>query len=309
MYLTLPFSAHPQALRIAFWNTENLFVPQDDSLTNDDEFTPDGTMRWTYKRYQAKLNGLCKTIVALDAPLIIGLAEVENSQAMHDLCQGTALRRLGYKYVHHDTPDLRGIDNAMLYDSRNYRLLSSRLISMDSSHVLQHRRNHLLTIGVTKNGDTLVTIICHFPSKLGGRDAAQARNLMASQLRDTLDELRQLHPKAIIVAMGDFNAEPHEESMTKSFGLPCDKWKNLMADMPEGDGSYNYKGAWSYFDQIIVSTDGQTKYAAQVFRPDFLLTDDVKILGQKPKRTYTGFRYQGGLSDHLPVYVDIFTTH
>ena len=309
LYIALPFSAHTQTFRVAFWNTENLFAPQNDSLTNDDEFTPQGERHWTFKRYQEKLNGICKTIIALDSPIIIGMAEVESEQVMRDLCMGTSLRRLNYKFVHYDTPDPRGIDNALLYDSHRYRLISSRPLYLGDSNALQHTRHQLLAIGVTDDGDTLVTAICHLPSKLGGGKATHIRNLMARQLRDTLDILRMQHPNAIVIAMGDFNADPYEDAMTKDFGLPCAEWCNLMTDMPEGQGSHKYQGAWSYLDQIIVSTSKHAQYSAHVFCPDFLLTNDARYLGQKPKRTYNGYRYQGGISDHLPVYVDILTIH
>lgn len=36
----------------------------------------------------------------------------------------------------------------------------------------------------------------------------------------------------------------------------------------------------------------------------FLLTDDKKYGGKEPFRTYKGMKYQGGFSDHLPIYTD-----
>lgn len=36
----------------------------------------------------------------------------------------------------------------------------------------------------------------------------------------------------------------------------------------------------------------------------FLLKDDEKYGDKEPFRTYKGMKYQGGVSDHLPIYAD-----
>ena len=59
-------------------------------------------------------------------------------------------------------------------------------------------------------------------------------------------------------------------------------------------------------DQIIVSGNLYRKHLkAKVLKADFLLMDDDVYLGKKPYRTYHGYKYLGGYSDHLPVFVDI----
>ncbi|MGM0498283.1 MAG: endonuclease, partial [Bacteroidota bacterium] len=37
----------------------------------------------------------------------------------------------------------------------------------------------------------------------------------------------------------------------------------------------------------------------------FLLEKDEKYIGKKPYRTYVGFKYNGGFSDHLPIILDL----
>ncbi len=81
-------------------------------------------------------------------------------------------------------------------------------------------------------------------------------------------------------------------------------------------GTLKYQAEWNSFDQVIVTnfllqnSEGLQVYngKASVFSPAFLLEEDEKYLGMKPMRTYIGFKYHGGFSDHLPVYVDIYTT-
>lgn len=43
--------------------------------------------------------------------------------------------------------------------------------------------------------------------------------------------------------------------------------------------------------------------SAHVFAPSFLLKPDKTWRGIRPFRTYYGFKYEGGYSDHLPLRV------
>ena len=74
----------------------------------------------------------------------------------------------------------------------------------------------------------------------------------------------------------------------------------------------NIKGEWSQLDQIILSsslTDTTSQMqlipgSARIFSPSFLLIKDKTWRGERPFRTYYGFKYEGGYSDHLPLIVD-----
>jgi predicted nucleic acid-binding Zn ribbon protein len=77
-------------------------------------------------------------------------------------------------------------------------------------------------------------------------------------------------------------------------------------------GTIKYQASWEVFDQIIVSgtlLDHETLYIqdgeAHIFSAGFLLQEDERNLGEKPFRTYSGPKYIGGFSDHLPVYIDL----
>ena len=39
---------------------------------------------------------------------------------------------------------------------------------------------------------------------------------------------------------------------------------------------------------------------------DYLLEADTKYFGLKTNRTNIGFKYHGGFSDHLPIYIDLY---
>ena len=59
---------------------------------------------------------------------VIGLSEVENSHALNDLLREPALAARGYRYVHFDGPDRRGIDVALLYNPKAFHLVEAQLI-------------------------------------------------------------------------------------------------------------------------------------------------------------------------------------
>ncbi|MBP5400989.1 MAG: endonuclease, partial [Bacteroidales bacterium] len=74
---------------------ENLFNPQDDSLKNDDAFTPQGLYHWTYKKYVRKVNNIAKVLLAMgtwEPPDIIGLAEIEDDAVLRKLCYDSPLK-------------------------------------------------------------------------------------------------------------------------------------------------------------------------------------------------------------------------
>ena len=59
-------SRSQQSMTIMFYNSENLFDPDDDPLKDDDAFTPQGDYHWTRSRYWDKLDAVSKVIVAAD---------------------------------------------------------------------------------------------------------------------------------------------------------------------------------------------------------------------------------------------------
>jgi predicted extracellular nuclease len=114
--------------RILFYNVENLFDTFDEPGKNDNEFTPAGDRRWTSFRLQEKISNLYKAITAAGEwymPAIIGLCEVENSYVLELLVNNTGLKNAGYKIVHRNSPDIRGIDVAVLYRPEEFLLVEN----------------------------------------------------------------------------------------------------------------------------------------------------------------------------------------
>jgi predicted extracellular nuclease len=331
-FVVLALHSQIKDLRIAFYNVENLFDYFDDSTKNDDAFTPLGTNHWKKERYETKLNHLYKTIMAMDCPAILGMCEVENDKVLLDLTKGTLLRQFNYDFVHFESADSRGIDVALIYRNDIVQLDTAFPVPfIVPPDTISKTRDFLYAnfqpINVKNN--FLYVIVCHFPSKYGGLMATKQRRFMAGQLlRKTVDAIFDKDSNANIITMGDFNDEATDESIISGFGALCvpkiqgslsrqealnkNDMINLMCGMKTDLGTHKYQDTWSIIDQIMVSkslyTVGNQFVAtkANIFAADFLLVDDVKYLGKKTNRTYIGFKYNGGYSDHLPVYVDIY---
>ncbi len=303
-----------QNARVAFWNVENFFDTRNDTLKNDDAFTPQGENHWNTKRFELKRDNIYKVIVAMGAPMVLGLAEVENKYVLEQLCRATPLRKLNYGWIHYDSPDMRGIDCALLYRKNQFKPFRSKPVNMSDSAANYFTRDVLMVGGVTATGDSLYILVCHMPSKLGGDNADRHRRRIAKTVRNIVDTVASAHPMAAVVVVGDFNADPHEAEFRRAFGFDskgrnAEGLTNLMYALGEDEGSHNYGGHWSYLDQIMIKMPGADRASvmprAVLFRPDFMIERDERHATERPFRTYSGQKYRGGFSDHLPVYVDL----
>ena len=296
--------AGARAQRIVWWNVENLFDCQDDSLKEDEQFLPEGEYHWTKNHYWKKLDNLSRTIAAIagneDWPIIVGMCEVENDTVLHDLTRRSTLRVAHYAYVHEEGPDVRGIDVAMLYDSLQFRLHGHEAIRIPSAeHGYRPTRDILHAWGLCPTvPDTLHIIIVHLPSRAGsGRKGEAHRKLAASTLCHVLDNLSNKN----VLLMGDFNAEPGD-AIFRSIG---ERMTSLMPqtrrELRRAQGTYYFRNLWGFLDHILVSPRLHPYcQKVKVGRFPFLLTEKGT-----PWRTFQGPVYKGGFSDHLPIWVDL----
>ncbi|MBR6291941.1 MAG: hypothetical protein IKR33_03970 [Bacteroidales bacterium] len=291
----------------AWWNVENLFDTRDDPKTNDNEFTPLGDRHWTRRKLDAKLQGIYKTLVMMDLPVVVGLAEVENKYVLRELCQGTPLSQVPYRYVHYDSPDRRGIDCALIYRADRFTVTASRPVNMSDSADGFFTRDILVVEGVTSNGDSVCLLLNHWPSKRGGDEADTRRMEIARKVRSLMLELKEKHPSAAVIAMGDMNTTANEDAISQGMDFGSDSInpdgiRLLTQRLPNDWGSHKYQGQWRYIDHVFLLADEKWKVLKlKLLKFDHLLTDDDSHIGQRPKRTNIGPRYEGGLSDHLPL--------
>ena len=303
--MCLPAEAQ-RPLRILEWNVENLFSTTHNEGHNDQEFMPEGSHHWTSSRYWRKLDEVGKTIVdcgdSIGLPAVIALCEVEDDSVMTHLTQRSVLRTSGYQYVMTDSPDRRGVDVALLYHPALFRLTGHHSIRIPSvEHGFSPTRDLLYACGITPSHDTLHIIVCHLPSKTGGvKNTSGHRKLVVQTLRHTIDSVLTRSPKARLIVMGDFNATSRE-SLFRQLTPPLrETLPTSRRELNRPVGTYYFQGLWSYLDHILVSPTVHTTGPAHEVRLPHLLNADGT-----PHRTYRGPTYSGGISDHLPLCLDI----
>ncbi len=311
--------------RVMFYNAENLFDTKDDTLKNDDEFLPDSDRHWDNNKFYKKLNNTAKVIIGLggwQAPAVVGLCEIENRYVLNQLVFDTPLKNYDYSVIHRESPDWRGIDVAMLYRKELFKPDTFFTIPVYFPFDPDSRTRDILYVKGRFAEDTVHFFINHWPSRYGGYlETKPKRAFVAGLVKYKVDSLFNADSKSKIIVMGDLNDGPADESVSNILkALPepldsCCQLVNLMApyDSDKSIGTLKYHENWDVFDQVIVSSsllDGSAKLQilnrkALIYKPPFLIEKDDRYMGEKPFRTYYGFDYQGGFSDHLPVYFDI----
>ncbi|MDR1225671.1 MAG: endonuclease [Prevotellaceae bacterium] len=313
-------------VRIMFYNTENYFWPLVDSLDPlpPKDYSTSGSHHWTWNRFEKKTGDLYKVIASvgeLTPPALIGLCEVENRWVLNRLIYETPLAKYPYGIVHQDSPDGRGIDVALLYQKSTFNLLGRKFFPVTLSNG-RKTRDILYAKGVVNELDTLHVLVCHMPSKYGGAVFSETSRMEAAKtLRKITDSLLHSSTRANIVVMGDFNDTPDSKSVAEALcasnnldGNSPDSLYNLaIAAHKSGVGSIKFQGKWELIDLIFVSGNllnvNEPIYcisnAYRIFFAPYLLENDNAYTGQKPYRTYNGFKYNGGISDHLPAVLDL----
>lgn len=279
------------------YNVENLFHPSVGSLNPDTEYTLSGSRRWSYSRYQRKLEHIAQVIadVSEGHPYFVGLNEVEAEICLVDLCH--KMPHYPYRFLHADSPDKRGIDVALLYDSVHCRILSSDFlhVTLDS---ITTTRDILYAEAVVDKTDTLHLFLCHLPSQLGGyQNSRWKREKVKLLLMQKTDSILAIKQEAQIVVFGDMNRPPEEDM------LPL---HNLMLPFNGKSGTHKYNGIWTCLDQFYISESLLERAIPSIFSAPWLLEEDTQYLDTRPKRTFIGFRYnRNGYSDHLPILLQL----
>ena len=281
-------SLFAEPLKVVSYNVENLFHPAHDSLKDDYEWTANGERRWSYTRYYKKEENLARVLTNIgewDGVDVVGLQEVENAAVVKRLCY--TLRRNEYDFVHYESPDPRGIDVALVYKKSRVDTLRSEKLSVKSEKFTT--RDILYVCAQVDKRDTIHFFVCHLPSQRGGKAESEWKREAAKQvLEQAIDSVYTIHPKAKIIVMGDMN-----EDGLHIYGL---KDKRM-----QGEGTHKYQGRWTFLDHFYVSPAIDSLSNARVYDAEWIQEPDEKYLGLKPKRTYNGFIYQNGYSDHLPI--------
>ena len=301
-------------LTIVELNAENLFDTRHDTLKNDHEFLPDSPRHWTRTKYWEKLNRIGQTIIACGEdssgwhlPDIVGLCEVENDSVLFDLTRRSLLRKARYEYVMTASGDVRGIDVALLYSPFSFRLIKADTIHVVPLADMRPTRDILHVEGEIGSGDTLHVFLLHAPSRMGGELYSRPfRKHVMSRLCDVVDSLRSQHADPKLLVMGDFNDYADSPSLQLAYGHGLINVSSEAQGRNGAKGTYRYHGEWGSLDQMLVSENLRSWVAGcRIHDAPFLLEEDTKYGGVKPRRNYNGMRYNNGFSDHLPLVLHL----
>jgi endonuclease/exonuclease/phosphatase family metal-dependent hydrolase len=325
--------------RVAFYNLENLFDTVD-GPNDDAEFLPNSANAWNGDRYNSKLRNMAKVIDSI-APSILGLVELENAFVLEDLRANSSVMKGKFEIAHRESPDLRGIDVALMYNAELFRISGIYMtpITLPDGYATRSiMRVHLVEKGT---GDSLAVFINHWPSRRGGAVSAASRMVAATALAQTLQNNPTIPANFLI--MGDFNDDPEDPSITEGLqaGDAFHSIVNLAFLARQADstvGTIAWHTGWNMFDQIMISRplyyanlhshesagSGSEKTQSHlhsyenklwgspqinVYKRPWMLQHDGNKYDGWPLRTFAGKKYMNGFSDHLPVYTDLVLVH
>lgn len=312
---------------VAFYNLENFYDTVDNPIVNDDDFTPAGEKNYNTTVYMDKVGKLATVLsqigtdVTPDGPALIGVAEIENDTVLTDLVNHPLLKNRGYKFVHYDSRDARGVDVAMLYNPKYFTVEQSRKLFVrlpEGSKGQRYFTRDVLWVKGKLDGETIHVYVNHWPSRIGGEErSAPARAAAAMVSKHHMDSIEKKEPNHKVIIMGDLNDDPVSPSLTKVLhakehaddvqpGGLFNPWIELYK---KGIGTLAFQDAWGLFDQILLSypwltkdQDGYFYYRQHIFSKEFMKENLGRYKGY-PMRTWDGNTYRGGYSDHFPTYV------
>lgn len=324
---------------IGFYNLENLFDIYDDPVKNDNEFLPEGKNKWTQAKYEKKLHNMAKVIRSMADNnkrwhTILGISEIENRLVIEDLVSQPEIADANYEIVHYDSPDRRGVDVALLYKPDQFTYLDSESIPFDFNSDIDFSdtdtsyfktRDILMVHGLIA-GEHFAFYVAHLPSRVGGK-GGNLRSRGAEIIYNHSREMEAKYPGIKIVAMGDMNDNPTDDSMAKYLHgqerlenvTPTEFFSPYISMLKAGYGSLCYQGVWSIYDlelvnynlahapngglkiQPVTKNHGKEYYGV-VFKRPWMTTQKGQYKGY-PFRTFSNGAFVGGYSDHYPTYI------
>lgn len=310
---------------VAFYNVENLYDTVDNTMVDDDDFLVTGKRHYTPEIYREKIGHIAQVfhdiqmVVQSNTTALIGLAEVENDTVLTDIVRHPLLEKQDWHFVHFDSKDRRGVDVALLYNPRLFKIRSATpvFVAIPSNTKASHFTRDILHVEGWLLGEKIHVFVNHWPSRVGGEwKSYPARAAVAQALRRQINRISKADSTARILVMGDLNDDPVNTSVVHDLGAT--NQKNVLDTLlynpwldfyKKGYGTLAFQNAWGLFDQIMLSQNLLLRsdtalffWKANIFKPSYLVETMGNYKGY-PKRTYSGDSYQGGYSDHFPVYI------
>ncbi len=324
----LQVDAQKQPCAVVFYNLENLFDTIPSPGVFDREFIPSGSKAWNSSKYWKKIGNIeqvfyeiAKTVKSY--PTIIGVSEIENRNVLEDIVATPKLVRANYDIVHYDSPDVRGVDVALLYRPDMFTVENSRSLRIEMPDNKDFKTRDVLMVWGLMRGERFCFFVNHWPSRLGGQAASESKRIATAKVvRQAVDSITRVYPDVKVVIMGDLNDDPVCKSLTEGLGAKSkptevkagDLYNPFVALFKAGYGTLAYQDCWNLFDNMVVNETllnasvgklklrKHGKYYGYIFDRPFLHQQSGRYKGY-PLRTFVGDTFQGGYSDHFPVYL------
>ena len=184
---------------VATFNVENLF---DTAVPN-----PSDLPRLSEEEYHQRLDKLAQSIIALGAPVIVGLQEVENIGVLQELAGRPLLSEYDYTAVLLEGNDSRGIDVAYLV--RGDRATVEDFAILAAPNGLFSRPPLMLraTVHLDSGDEQVILLNNHFLSLSAGElQTEPVRNNQAAWNAGLVEQLAAEYPDAHVLVLGDLNS-------------------------------------------------------------------------------------------------------
>jgi predicted extracellular nuclease len=236
--------AGPNQLSIATFNVEDLF--------DIHEPHPSDPPQPSRNEYELDLAKIVDSIVAMGAPTIVGLQEVENIGILEDLADQATLTGFDYQPFLVEGTDSRGIDNGYLV--RGDRATVEGAAAYPAPEGLTSRPPLVITTTVhLEEGDRTVYVLNnHFTSMSGGEKPTEPRRKAQAAWNVTLaDRILAGDPDALVAVLGDLNSfyDSPPLDLLRDAGL-----RHVYEFVePERPYTYIYQGESETLDHILVT--------------------------------------------------------
>ncbi len=294
----------------------------------NEEFTPNGPKNYTKERYEIKLQNLAEIIgqIGVDtshnAPVVMGLAEVENRKVIEDLIAEPSLQNYHYGIVHFNSYDARGIDVGLIYQKGRFVVEETKRYIVNlppEPNGDVYKTRDILAVKGKLDGEDFMFVVNHWPSRRGGEKASEPKRAAAAMvLKQVIQEAQEENPNIKVIAMGDFNDDPVSSSIKNVLGAKRKRKEvgkndlySPMEDMyKRGEGTLAYRDNWNLFDLMFLSenlidakaTKDYKLFKTQIYSNPKLVSKEGQFKGY-PRRTYGGDNFdEHGYSDHFPVF-------
>ena len=257
---------------------------------------------------------------ATDGLVLLGLADVENENVLHDLCQEKAIASKQYNYAITKGPDRWGMNLALIYDPAKFSpiIVKSLAVPQLDAFEINLIRDILYVKGVLQK-DTVHVFVNYWNSTHINDPNAPAKQAASARFcRKQCDSILAINANAHIIVMGNFNTNPNDSCIVHMLQAESSKpavgassLYNPFAELLQsGKGTWEFLDKWYIYDQIMLSASFLKPFThlfltrAGIFKKDFMTDANKRFLGY-PLSAFAGTQFINGFSDHFPIMISL----